>query len=102
MWWYGLVVWRVGEIVIFFCLFAGGVGNCDFVFAKLGMDVCKQTFLLVLFPAAPLQKAVSGCWTQKLSLYRNTCWLPNVVSETSWSCSLIHAVPELESRGFSL
>ena len=44
MWWYG----RVGEIVFFFVfLFAGCVGNCDFLFTQLGMDVCKQTFLLV-------------------------------------------------------
>ena len=72
------MVWGVGEIEFFF-LFAGGVGNCDFLFAKLGMDVCKPF-----------------CWSffQPLLSKRPSAGVGRRNCPTSWSCSLIHAVPE--------
>ena len=45
--WVGGLEGRGNCVFFFVFLFAGCVGNCDFLFAKLGMDVCKQTFLLV-------------------------------------------------------
>ena len=78
MWWYGLVVWGVWEIVIFcFFLFAGGLGNCDFLFAKLGTDVCKQTLFWPFFLPL-LSKRWSAGVGRTSSLYRGTRWPTNV------------------------
>ena len=98
MWWFGLVVWGGWDIVIFW--FPGVLG---FLFSpppfQKGVSGCWSYIVLVqkhpLAPPAPGKAlecstqmwhfltaytplrygcAVSGCWTHKASLYRNTCW----------------------------
>ena len=61
MWWYGLVVWGVWEIV-FFCFCLLGVWEIViFCLQSSGRMFANRP--LALFSPPPLQKAVSGCWT---------------------------------------
>ena len=69
MWWYGLVVWGVWEIVIFcFCLL--GVWEIViFCLQSSGRMFANRP--LALFSPPPLQKAVSGCWTYMVHVQKH-------------------------------
>ena len=81
------MVWGVWDIVIFW--FPGALGNCCFFSTASSpkggqrvLDVYRPCTSLPAGPTVranraaplPLQKGVSGCWTHKASLYKNTRW----------------------------